>query len=169
MDKVKCADCGFLAVRHFETRDLLDAEELLRRDGEMPLQPGTGHYIYDPWPICFARVIDFRAALEDNSGSPHRKRVINEGRECNRFTPWIQGLTPKEHVELKIEEDRQLWETQRDLDDKLWREKQEEKADQRHREAITAARSMSLVSALIGFVAALAACGLTYLLANWPG
>jgi len=168
MDNVKCADCGYLAVRHFKTRDLLDAEEMLRRTGEMPVEPGTQHYIYDPWPVCFARVIDFRSALDDNSGTPHRKRVINDDRECARFTPWIQGLTPKEHVELQQELDRQLWQTQRELQDQTWREQQEDKADQRHRESLKAASRTSLLSAGIGFLGGLTAAVLAYLLANWP-
>ena len=56
----KCADCGFLAVRHRETRQLLDAEDKLRWAGEMPTPLDSRGYIYDEWPVCFVRAIDFR-------------------------------------------------------------------------------------------------------------
>jgi hypothetical protein len=165
---VRCADCGFLGVRIHKTREIVDADALMRETGHNPGESiNSADRILDEHVLCFVRAAD----LAKETGRPDeasRSSVIQRERECQRFTPWIQGLTPKEHVELKIEEDRQLWQTQRELDDQIWREKQEDKAEKRHREALSAARNMSLVSALIGFIAALAACALTYLLTNWP-
>ena len=165
---VKCADCGFLGVRIRQTRQIVDAEPLMRERGYNPALTIAGaDTVYDDAVLCFVRAHNLAAEM-GRADEENRRRVVQQERECQRFTPWIQGLTPKEHIELKIEEDRQLWQTEQELADKIWREKQEDKADQRHREAIAAARSMSLVSALIGFVAGLAAVGLTYLLTNWP-
>jgi hypothetical protein len=95
---VKCPDCGYLAVRNYETRQPLDAEELFRERGFIPA-PGRASIdlIYDEFPSCFARAFDLR--IERGGTQPsHDKRgeVVNKPRECPKFTPWVQGFTPKE-------------------------------------------------------------------------
>jgi hypothetical protein len=154
---VKCADCGFLAVRHMDTRALLDAEELLRVNGEIPSR-NTGMMIYDEWPVCFIRRANFRKEMNDNSGSPHRKKVLNDKRECDDgFTPWQQGLTPKEHLEMQL--------------DHKWRMEQAEREREWRKEDIALAEKAMkvnirsyLLAAVIGFAGALAAVGLARLL-----
>ena len=129
--KVKCADCGFLAVRHRDTRELTDAEEPLRTTGEIPADHRG--LIYVEWPICFIRRIDFRKELNDNSGTPHRKRVLNEERECdNGFTPWQQGLTPKEHQEMIQQKMLLDWQREQADEQRRFQAEQARLADERH-------------------------------------
>ena len=98
---VKCANCGFLAQRHKDTRELLDAEEGLRKKGDVPRQSvGDGPfartsrppYVYDCIPLCARLQIEFpqENAIE----------TIQEERECREFMQWHPGFTPKEHLEM---------------------------------------------------------------------
>jgi hypothetical protein len=57
-------------------------------------------------------------------------RVIAMHRDCDEFTPWMQGFTPKEHVEMQQEQARLHWQERREEADRRWREEQ---ADQAHR------------------------------------
>lgn len=160
MANVKCADCGYLAVRHRTTRQLYDAEESLRVNGELPILDNRG-YVYDEWPVCFVRAANFRVEMEDNSATPHRKRVLNQPRECDQFTPWHQGFSPKEHVEMKMLDEQKQWQRDEAAEQRRWQERQTELAEKHHRVNF----GVALLAALIGAVATLAAV----LVAKWIG
>ncbi len=99
---VKCVDCGFLAVRHRESRELCSAELDYREHGRIPnLQPssGTGYQMYEEAPLCFQRIVAFRTS--ECSSPEARVAVLQEERgDCEGFTVWQQGFTPKEHREM---------------------------------------------------------------------
>ena len=99
-DKVKCSQCGFLAARHSQTRQLLDAETVLRERGKLPSS------IYDEHPICFVNMIDFRGsdAIGLSPNEDKCKEVLQSERLCEGFVPWMQGFTPKEHKEMLLTE-----------------------------------------------------------------
>ena len=104
---VKCADCGFLAQRDNQTRELRDAEEGLRKSGKTPVRWGEHSFrpmsdpappVYEHTPLCAELRLEFPAEnLLD---------TIQEERDCSTFVPWRPGFTPKEHREM-LERQRQ--------------------------------------------------------------
>ena len=138
MDQHKCIDCGYLACRDLETRQL---EEVERSEKGDVIRPCTseGYGKYDA-PICFAGMhkLQSQYAIERiNSGRIHPidrgdtseveilQVVLTQLRYCDRFTEWIQGLTPKEHREMEDRKWRQKHEEVREDADKKWRSRQD--------------------------------------------
>ena len=65
---VKCADCGFLALREWETRSLVDAETTFRETGrEAPVARGALHKRFEDQPLCFVRAIDMDQTIKVTS------------------------------------------------------------------------------------------------------
>jgi hypothetical protein len=92
----RCADCGFLAVREVDSRDLLEAEAHYRETGVLANKFGADRRLrYEHWPTCFAMKLKFN---EESHGKPEELLpVIRLDRTCDRFVQWNQGYTPKEH------------------------------------------------------------------------
>lgn len=100
----KCVDCGFLAARNKETRQLHEVER--SADGSIDYnQYGTGYMaIYDN-PICFARAVN----LPSQYGTEPIRQVLERERDCKPFTKWQQGFTPKEHREMIDRDKMHKW------------------------------------------------------------
>jgi hypothetical protein len=72
---VKCAECGYLAIRNRFTRGLDEAEQSYRDTGEVervpstrPIDQGSLPFAFDRfdelnerWPICLAHEFDLRS------------------------------------------------------------------------------------------------------------
>ena len=135
---VKCADCGFLAFRHFETQQLVEATEKIRERGAFPTT--TGSYkrsMLEKVPICFAMKYDLRAELpgdKDDPNGPDIVTVVRKERTCDGLTPWERGFSPKEHRERLDREWLLEWQTKREEADRNWRQEQEAKRVQEDRE-----------------------------------
>jgi len=142
MSEHKCVDCAFLSAKNLDSRNLDEVEGEFRRTGNPPLHLLGGREIYYPihkgYPICFVQKYNLPDLFEKTSGQEPNKflAIINEGRECDLFTEWKQGFTPKEHQEMIDRQRRLEFEACKDAEDKKWREGQEEKADQRHQDQI---------------------------------
>jgi len=116
---VKCSECGFLASRNVQTRQLEETELEIRSQGALSIAYNTGKPFdkYEP-PICFMQAPDFRFIPYSDDFSLRRDDVakevsgeIQQDRKCRFFTKWRQGFTPKEHREmldreLRIKEER---------------------------------------------------------------
>jgi hypothetical protein len=155
MGKVKCADCRFLAVRKCETREIVDAEDLLRQKGELPIVPGRNYYPYEDNPICFVRAFDLRDEIGVSPNVRLRLDVVQRERDCGKFTDWQQGFSPKEHLEMLIEEATRRREERRDELQREWQGKETDKADRRHGEnlkAVTQAGWTNVWSAIIAAI-----------------
>jgi hypothetical protein len=63
----------------------------------------------------------------ENAGVP----VAAEERKCAEFCEWRQGFSPKEHREMVDREELRRWQADREDADRLWRERQDEKRDDR--------------------------------------
>ena len=115
---VKCKDCGFLALqfRWAHGKGLAEANQYFRNTGSPGLF-GNSEYELDTRPICFVRHWNLSEHImrmvknktgDPESASKHALNpmpqealdVIVEERECNDWTQWHQGLTPKEHREM---------------------------------------------------------------------
>jgi hypothetical protein len=118
---VKCAECGYLAVRNKETRQLEEVEEWHREKGDIPKKPGTTDPIYNP-AICFVR--------GDYVVQEEKEKVLAEickERACKLFVQWQKGFTPKEHREMKDREKMLEWQSAREDTDRHWKDKQDKK------------------------------------------
>jgi len=113
---VKCADCGFLAVRITETRELVDAEMPLRTDGSLSTHSAvlsggfitTNATMFDTHHVCFVQAFDLVAETGIHPADAQRKAMVLNQRDCHSFTPWQQGFTPKEHRQmLSLKEERE--------------------------------------------------------------
>lgn len=137
---VKCAECGFLAVRNVDSRELEEAEESFREKGTGPLAKqyeGNPHLRHEKQPQCFAMVHslrdDFKKPIEQKIPENGRvKQVILKERECGEFTKWQQGSTPKEHREMLDRKQWLDWQAGREKDDRNFRT-QESKSNRRYR------------------------------------
>jgi hypothetical protein len=111
----KCAECGFLAVRHSETRKLEEAEKAFRERGTIPIVGmGRPYQRHESMPLCFMGSYDLRDECNKRAkkGNPNQKtilEVIQEERQCGSFTKWQLGFTPKEHKEMLDSEKMQKW------------------------------------------------------------
>jgi len=149
---VKCADCGFLASRDIETRYLEETEQEIRQEGCPVLMVDTVKIgsKFEP-PICFMRSPDYRV-VPFGQIYDHKpvKAEIQRERNCNLFTPWQQGFTPKEHREMLDREKMLKWQAEREDADRAWRERQEKKL-------IFIAGGFTILGAVIGGVIGLIA------------
>ena len=136
----KCTDCGYLAVRNVDSRELEEAEEVFREKGTGPMAKvyeGNPHLRHEKQPLCFARVHsfsdDFKKAIKENIPEDGRvKQIIQKERQCDKSTDWQQGFTPKEHREMldrewmirqeeKRDQDARDWQSQESQRNRKWR------------------------------------------------
>ncbi len=117
---VKCADCGFLAVRHHSERYLAEVEGNIREGGEWPVQRGGGIPIYERRPLCFAMSEQIGVPKDDYSPLDFKEH-IHEKKDCKEFTEWQQGFTPKEHREMLDRQEFRDWQEKQSKSDRLWR------------------------------------------------
>ena len=118
---VKCQDCGFLAIRHPDTRELVSPAVTYRYEGFQGIPP---HVWPDPQPVpnCFVRahpihaepmVVDGEVRIRMVGEAPGDfsigngnddtenaiLSVIGKHRFCKEFYSYIDGFSPKEHYE----------------------------------------------------------------------
>ena len=110
MAKVRCRDCGFLAVRNRETRVLEEAEDLVQDTGRGVEKFAAQFYRHESLPVCFMAAINF--GVELGGREPEAKdvvRILHHERQCSDFTQWRIGYTAKEHRDAqdRLEERRQ--------------------------------------------------------------
>ena len=111
-EEVKCAGCGFLAVKMTVTGGFVEVEEGRREKWVMPERISGGHLhnvvVHDALPHCFRRA----ASLSAEVGGGHHtamellndiRAVVHKERECPEFKKWVQGHSPKEHYEMLTE------------------------------------------------------------------
>lgn len=153
----QCAKCGFVGLRHLDTREICEVESEIRETGEVPAKPGLSQYVYVLRPICFMQQHPLQnECIEAGDSKKALLQVITAERSCDEFTPWKQGLSPREHREMldrkwmleqqtqrdeaqrswlerQAERDHE-WRVQQDERDRRWREEQASKADQREQD-----------------------------------
>ena len=125
---VKCADCGYLAVRGIMNGELLEADGKFRESGEVLFINTYGNQSrpkYEQQPICFARAENLIDEFEKETGKQNNtvsaKNVIVKDRNCTRgYTDWQQGFTPKEHREMLDRKQLLKWQAKREKEDKIF-------------------------------------------------
>jgi hypothetical protein len=140
-ENVCCKDCGFLGVRsNSPGRELIEVDENFRSSGIVP--HSNGQNACDKFPICSAGAVDL--SLERSANDANGVAELNSRkRNCDSFTNWIRGFSPKEHREMletklmldfrehEAEKDRNWRETQARAD-REWRASEAAKASHRH-------------------------------------
>ena len=140
MPKVKCADCGFLAIRDEYTEDVKEATRRVRERGEAVTSAQNTHRAK---VFCYEGV---RRMLPLNMDAQQVAAMVNEEIECGEFRKWSEGKTPKEHEEMTILEqvkEENATARQEDIrrqkqwreEDLEWRKEVEDGIDRRFREA----------------------------------
>lgn len=126
---VKCVKCGFLALRRWPSRTLVEADGEYRETASLPGVSEVKEY-YE-FPFCFAR----KECLE-NCGDEARMiagyrghnrvcskdilTIIKRDILCDGFTKWYQGFTPKEHMEMKDSEEWRKWQVEESKKNRKW-------------------------------------------------
>jgi hypothetical protein len=95
----RCGDCGFLALRDAQTRELVETEAGMRKSWHLPVLPDMVPK-YENAPLCFAMAADLKAESEGPGGTFPIDGILLIERNCGKFTPWVQGFTPREHREM---------------------------------------------------------------------
>lgn len=125
---VKCSECGFLASRDVQTRRLEETELEIRSEGALSIAWNTGKPFdkYEP-PICFKQAPDFKfipysqgVTLQRDKASKQVYDEIQRDRECEFFTKWRQGFTPKEHQDMLDRELRIKLDEKRRTEERRW-------------------------------------------------
>ncbi len=107
METVKCAACGFLTVGAGEG-ELPIAGIPYRQGGE---QSGLTPANQPPHCAILAQNIrdEFIKRIRVPGNDSNRPKIVLEvignDRKCLSFCQWRQGFTPKEHVEMKYQEE----------------------------------------------------------------
>lgn len=169
----KCADCGFLSIRHHNSRRLDEVEAITRATGKLP--PELPEEQHEDAPICFVQAYNLKAEMVSSRPEAFIA-VLQNDRDCDRFNPWQQGFGPKEHVDMMQqqallewqrarEEAEREWRERQAAQEHEWREQQAERDRQWRREDRRTAMVTLLVGALIGVLTLIA----TLIAANkWP-
>jgi hypothetical protein len=159
---VKCADCGFLAARNRQDRQLEEAESIMREKGipavtfssNAVMGIGTKH---EGEPLCFVQANDLRKEFWETTHREHPTyqivdsdsivEVLLRDRECKDFVKWQQGFTPKEHREMLDRLEQRRWQEGREDTDRKWRSKQD-------KNLVIIAGLFTILGAVIGAVIA---------------
>ncbi len=92
---VSCSECGFMAVRRFGDRVVVEADLAIRDRYFNPPDRTSGnrYSFYDPHPVCWKALCDFTVVRDDTE-------VLNQIKmdrgNCPGFERWIPGRTPAE-------------------------------------------------------------------------
>lgn len=159
---VKCVNCGFLAARNMDTRELEELDGTFREYGRPPLRRIGGRNQYKGQydiPLCFVQAVNFYSEVESmgklSEPQYEVKSLIEQDRQCDSFVKWQQGFTPKEHREMLDRKEMLKWQARREASDKAWRATQEQvNRKWRIREFIIAVVALFIivVAAIVGAI-----------------
>lgn len=97
--EVQCVNCGYLAIRNSQTGELSEANVPTRERGKLS--------IFEE-PACFRLASNItksynefvQKGLLDPDQNPFFETVKSD-RWCDEFTDYIQGFSPREHLEMQ--------------------------------------------------------------------
>jgi len=125
-----CVNCGFLSSLQLGRGGDVFAEVTISERGNGDMQSGYLH--------CFVRAANLHGEAKElgeppvgagNYAAGVMRTVIEKGRQCERWYPWQEGFTPKEHLEerraLETEDRRRTWEREREDERREWEKVQQ--------------------------------------------
>jgi hypothetical protein len=125
---VKCADCGYLAVRNVESRELEEAEQKFREKGLLPMaggEIGRPHERHERMPLCFMGNVSLYEECRKRTSNVDPEPVfvilmMDDERVCSDFTKWKLGFTPKEHQVMIDRQRLQEWQIKQEASNRRW-------------------------------------------------
>jgi hypothetical protein len=108
-----------LQVKH--SRELRGADEEARNSGKQPSDVS-----YADFPVCFARAAQLNQEMR-GAGAEGFLAVVNRERNCPKFIEWEPDCSPKEHAEMRREQQMREWQEARMKEDREWRDAREMK------------------------------------------
>jgi hypothetical protein len=134
VDKVRCSECGFLAVHGVPPqREIVSASQEYRL--------GDGNEFKDHGlPLCYVNALNLadearRLNVEPNPVVIGYIHAIKAERECDRYCDWMAGFSPREHQEQMIERVRRQSELDEKEREREW-QREARRADRLHQYAI---------------------------------
>ena len=128
MAPVQCRNCGFLSVRDFKSRELLEVDETMREKWELHVIPNDEVDLCKQHPLCATLAALFAREIGTRPGYVIDKKavvaVLKKDRECETFIQWVPGFSPKEHMKMHIEEMTDKWQEEQRRRDEEWRAEQ---------------------------------------------
>jgi hypothetical protein len=133
---VKCHDCGLLATRNNDTGQWEEVDQRQRTTGQGQIRGDDAGYPREAtWqfsrPVCILQVFDLASEYTQESSksdSPINSAIalmLQRERDCESFTKWQIGFSPKEHREMIDREWMRKYQEEHEKTDKEWREKQD--------------------------------------------
>ena len=149
-DIVKCANCGFLAVRGVSDRLLRCANDRERRTGE--------YFEGSEFPVCGVGAFPLdREAPIHTAKAPARLAVIRLERTCPRFTKWEPVYSIKDHAEMLKEQAFLSWQQVQQEASRKFQSDESAKAHSRHIQSLIVSAVVAILAAAIGAGATLLA------------
>jgi hypothetical protein len=134
MCKVRCAECGLLALQRKASRELVEVELTIRESWKNGIDVSQQYERYERSPVCFvdaANLESEHAVTPINAATT--AKVVNRERECDRFTKRVPRKDQRWHQDQIMLVELQKHEDERKRQDRRWMEEQKE-ADRRARE-----------------------------------
>ena len=102
-------DRGFLSLLHLDRQELCEAGEHFRETGQPPKNFTGGESLLRPDSdvLCSAQSHFARFCLANRPRDVAGK--IKSLLNCDKFTEWTQGHSPKEHMAMQFLERQQAW------------------------------------------------------------
>jgi hypothetical protein len=144
----RCLDCGFLSKRADDGR-LLEITEGTRKEWKL-------NVLSVPIPFCAKLVVDFGGVGEPAAMS-RVHAAVNKERECDKFTEWMPGFTPKEHAEMVHDEFLLKMQKDQHESDLKWRAEQERKTQERWQSENRLQKYSLIIIGIVGTVVLAAA------------
>lgn len=121
-EKVKCVECGFLALQRISDRQAVEADEKYRTQLEPPREYEVAEY--DTAPLCFVGKFNLWeeiAKLKSENWLGNIEAIIHKERLCDGYTNWLRGFTPKEHFEIMDRTEWRKWQAGESRKNRNWR------------------------------------------------
>jgi hypothetical protein len=103
----QCYKCGFFTTRHLDTGECIELDDECRETGKIALRytkPAGGSswsMLVPDKPFCFVDAHKLPDEIPDKSAASIVS-VGHKSRECDKFVPYMRGLSPREHREMKL-------------------------------------------------------------------
>jgi hypothetical protein len=117
---VQCSKCGLLGLRNPKSRTIEEVDEGLRVAWQLPLTIGADR---EDVPICTAGVISISSQVGHQAGVVDANRVtgvLKTKRNCKNYMEWMQGYNPREHKDLRLQQEARDQADRMAKTDRLW-------------------------------------------------
>lgn len=155
--RVKCCNCGFLAVRDAYSNQIHEATKVVRERGQQVNSSGSATVAQ---PLCYAAQRKF--TTQEIGDQNLIVRTLDSPIQCKGFAQWREGITPKELAEMLLHQEIREDSKRQAVLDRQWRERMAEREEMWHEqnlrtiiEGTRATTKSTIVAALIGAAAAL--------------